>query len=550
MTNAAAPEAEHAYRLGNAHYLAGRLEEAEAMYRRALVLEPALAKAFSNLGTAEAGRERLDRAASALRRALCVDPSLLDTRLNMGIILNKIVGQRSGQAMLGRRAPEGSQVRRQYESLPFPPRDPEAERYCLKVSNPDILAKINQYCFAGSRDFSQPFRVLAAGCGTGDSVIWLGHQLQGTPAEIVAIDLSEASLAVAAERAQRRGLGNIRWVHGSLLDIARLGVGKFDYITCLGVLHHLPDSVAGLQALESVLAPGGAMAVMVYGAVGRSHIYNMQSLLRSVTRGLDQPADKLAFARQIVANLPPHNDFRQREGAETIAAAYLADDTNFWDTLLHDQDRAYTVSQFRDYLASAGLHVQGFISYAGNAATTALQYDLEFLVGGGPAIGARLRSLSLAEREDAAELLDGSLALHTVYASRSPNAGLDPTAPDAILSPMSELARNIIDHVKAADEGCAIVLRNGSTLTYRPSQATRDFLSLIDGNRDNAEIARHLGIDFQSARMEAIRADLRIPADLHWLTARRAQGTALPPLPDRGHLSFPLPHSEPSVLPR
>lgn len=534
MTDAVPAEAEQAYRAGNAHYLAGRLGEAETMYRQALAIEPAMAKVYSNLGILDAGLERLDRAVSALRRALQIEPSMPDIRINLGIVLNKIVGQRSGRAI-------GEQPH--YEALPFPPRDPEAELYCLKVSNPDILAKINQYCFAGSRDFSQPFRVLAAGCGTGDSVIWLSHQLRGTPAEIVAIDLSEASLAVAAARAQRRGLDNIRWVHGSLLDVAELGIGKFDYITCLGVLHHLPDPVAGLRALESVLAEGGAMAIMVYGAVGRSHIYSMQNLLRRVTAGLERPADKLSFARQIVANLPARNDFRQREGAEMIAGAYLNDDTNFWDTLLHSQDRAYTVSQFRDYLASAGLHVQGFISYAGNAATTALQYDLDFLVGA-PSHSERLRSLTLADREDAAELLDGSLALHTVYASRSPNAGLDPTAPDAILSPMSELARKIIGHLKETEDGITIALRNGSSLLYRPSSQTREFLSLIDGQRTNAAIAGLLGIELAS-----IRTDLRIPAVLHWVTARRAQGTPLAPLPDRGTLSFPLLHGEPSVLP-
>jgi len=525
------------------HCNAGRLDEAEASCRRALELDPIFTAAYSNLGVILASQGRLDEAADAMRKAVELNPSLHDIRLNLGIILNRLVGMRSGLALFGDGKQDIGEVRRQYENLPFPPRDPDAEHYCLKVSNPDILAKINQYCFHGSRDFSKPFRVLVAGCGTGDSVIWLAWQLKDMPAEIVAVDLSEASLAVAQARAKVRGLGNVRWVHGSLLDCAALGLGKFDYITCLGVLHHLPDPVKGLQALESVLAEKGAMAVMLYGAVGRSHIYSAQRLLRSVTKGLDHPAEQLAFAKKIVANLGPANDFRQREGVEAIRSAYLADDTNFWDTLLHGQDRAYTASEVRDYLAAAGLQVQSFISYSGNGAITALQYDLDFLVDD-PSQSGRLKALPREEQEDAAELLDGSLALHTVYATRESQAALDPAAADSILSPMSEGARKIIAHLVQADAEITVVLRNGSTVLYRPSDVTRKFLAAIDGHRSNSAIADLLGVDLLS-----VKAELRIPAALHWVTARTSQGTYFAPLPDRNPLTFPLHHCEPSVLP-
>ena len=516
-------------------YGAGRPDEAAALCRAAVALSPDLLAANGNFGVIAAGLGRLDEAVTALRQAVRIDPGQLDTRLNLAVVLNRRVGNRAGQTLRDIRT-----VRQQYENLPFPPRDPEAEHYALKVSTPDILAKINQYGFGGARDFSQPFRVLVAGCGTGDSAVWLANQLRGFPADITAIDLSEASLDVARSRAAMRGLGNINWVHGSLLDIAALAAGPYDYITCLGVLHHLPDPEAGLRALESVLAAGGAMAIMVYGAVGRSHIYSLQALLRPLTKALDHPADQLAFAKRIVGNLPATNDFRQREGVDAIRNSYLSDDTNFWDTLLHAQDRAYTVSQFRDFLASAGLHVQAFGSYAGNAAISPLQYDLAFHLGDPP----HLRGLAESEREDAAEILDGSLTLHTAYVTRERQAALDPAAPLAILAPMSESGRKAVTHLAAGNAEIPVTLSNGSMLTYRPSEMTRRFLAALDGVRDNATIADALGID-----LDRIRADLLIPAALHWLTARLAAGTAFAPLPDRNGLSFPLPHREPSLLP-
>lgn len=527
--------------LASALCAAGRLDEAEASCREALRLRPDFPQAHSNLGVIAAGRDRLDEAVTSMRRAVELDPALLETRLNLSVLLHRLVGNRAGQALFGDLLQDVGEVRRHYESLPFPPRDPEAERYAIKVSPPDILAKINQYCFGGSRDFSQPFRVLVAGCGTGDSVIWLAHQLKGSPAEIVALDLSEASLAVARERARIRGLDGIRWVHGSLLDVASFGVGMFDYITCLGVLHHLPDPDAGIRALESVLAEGGGMAVMLYGSVGRSHIYSTQHLLRILTGGLEHPAEQLAFAKKIVGSFPATNDFRRREGAEVVRSVYLANDTNFWDTLMHAQDRAYTASETRDYMEAVGLQVQSFVTYNGNAATTALQYDVDFLIGD-PSRTAHLKTLSRAQREDAAETLDGSLSLHTVYATRSPNSALNPAAPDTILSPMSDLARKTIAHLAGPAAEITIVLRNGSGFPYRPSPATRAFLARIDGKGSNAEIASSLGVALETV-------ELAVPTALHWVTARTRQGSAFLPLPDRNRLTFPLLHSEPSALP-
>ena len=82
----------------------------------------------------------------------------------------------------------------------------------------------------------------------------LAHQLRDTDARIVYVDLSEASMAVAKSRIEARGLGRrVEWIHGSLLDVPKWGLDRFDYVNCSGVLHHLADPPAGLAALRSVL---------------------------------------------------------------------------------------------------------------------------------------------------------------------------------------------------------------------------------------------------------------------------------------------------------
>lgn len=553
------------------------LDDAIAHYRQALALKPDLVAAHMNLGVALKQQGKRDEAIASFKAALGHEPGYMEAHVNLGIALSEggaldeaiVCFQTAlklqpddpaaqlalGNALHARAAARSDiasaqalkGVRAQYESLPFPARDPEAERHLLMISVPDTLSKVNQYCFGGARDFARGMRVLVAGAGTGDSVLWLAHQLRGTPSEIVALDISAASLAIAKARAEVRGLANIRWVQASLLDVATLGLGRFDYITCLGVLHHLTDPAAGLAALESVLAQNGAMALMVYGIHGRAFIYGMQDLLRRLSVGLDDPRERLRFAREVVATLPRTNPFKFRYDDKSIQDYVLHDNTNFWDLLLHEQDCAYTASQVRGLLATAGLSVQTFATYLGDEPTCSLQYDLDTYISD-PAQRARLQTLSSAAREDLAEMLDGSLALHTVYATRAPHAALDPTSPAAILSVISEDARPALTHPLAASSGLPVVLGSGQVMTWRTSPATRAFLAGLDGRRSNAEIARSIDPAHEKAVLAQIAPELRLPLALHWLTARTSTGSAWPALAGTREFSLPLKYQEPIHL--
>ena len=55
---------------------------------------------------------------------------------------------------------------------------------------------MNHYCFSGKRDFSRKFRVLVAGGGTDDAAFFFAEQLRGTNAEVVYLDISQASMKV------------------------------------------------------------------------------------------------------------------------------------------------------------------------------------------------------------------------------------------------------------------------------------------------------------------------------------------------------------------
>ena len=178
-------------------------------------------------------------------------------------------------------------VRCQYEAYPYPRRDPAEETKRLITGSPSNLVELNHYLFAGRRDFAKPFRALVAGGGTGDGAIMLAQQLadRGEAGEVVYLDLSTAARQVAEARAKVRGLANISFQTGSILDLPDLGLGRFDYVDCCGVLHHLDDPPAGLAALAPMVAEDGGLGVMVYGVYGRTGVYPAQAMLRQLGEG-------------------------------------------------------------------------------------------------------------------------------------------------------------------------------------------------------------------------------------------------------------------------
>ena len=102
-----------------------------------------------------------------------------------------------------------------------------------------------------------------------------GRWHHSSAANPTAIDPStDSATAAAADPGVR-----VRLVRGSLLDLSSLELGRFDYVNCVGVTHHLPDPAAALRGLaKHALSPGGGLGLMVYGTLGRGGVYETQAL--------------------------------------------------------------------------------------------------------------------------------------------------------------------------------------------------------------------------------------------------------------------------------
>ncbi len=384
--------------------------------------------------------------------------------------------------------PADRAVRDQYEAYPYPARDPADERRRLVTGSPSHLAEIDHYLFAGRRGFGPggaPFRALVAGGGTGDGTIMLAQQLAdaGGRGEVVYVDVSRTAMRIAQARAKARGLGNVRFVPGSLLDLESLTLGRFDYIDCCGVLHHLDDPAEGLRALAGVLNDDGGLGVMLYGALGRTGVYHVQETLRLL--GVeDAPAkERVALARRLLADLPESNWLKRNPW---VADHLHGDDPGLYDLLLHARDRAYRIPEVFALAEAAGLAITAFVEPARYEPATYLD-DAE--------LAERAASLPWPEACALAELLAGSIKRHVFYAVKGSAEGrvARPDSPQAV--PVLREGDAVRMAQGLAASGRLQAEMEGLRVSYRLGKLAPAILSRIDGRASLADIHAALTTD-------------------------------------------------------
>lgn len=376
-------------------------------------------------------------------------------------------------------------VRNQYEDYPYPERDPEDEKKFIRATWVDSLDRINYFCHSGKKDFHADSRILVAGGGTGDSTLFLAEQLRGGSSEVVYLDFSKSSMEMARQRADIRGLDNITWIRDSLLNIPELDLGKFDHISCSGVLHHLEDPDAGLAALESALDDNGSMTIMVYGQYGRTAVYQIQELMRLVNRSARDSQEKVDNCRSTLAGLHEAHWYNHSAPADIEIP-----DIELYDLYLHSQDRAYTISRFYDFVEGAGLEIIKLFSYS--ESDTATLYDPAAYIK-----DKRLMNIvqvyDVRTQQAIAELLNGRISQHVCYAARTKPDSPDPACLDNIpfftLTAPRQTYDLIYRHVcSSGDEIRLTQQTTKAMLVFRKTRNAEAIFRFMDGRRTLREI--------------------------------------------------------------
>lgn len=285
---------------------------------------------------------------------------------------------------------------------------------------------------------TEPYRadrsILVAGCGTSQAA---KHALRWPEAQVVGIDVSKTSIRETRKLKLKYGLDNLEVVQLPVERAGELGC-EFDHIVCTGVLHHLADPEAGLRGLRDVLAPGGAMQLMVYAPYGRAGIYLIQDYCRKL--GIAPTTREIRELAQVLQSLPDNHPL-----APLMAnAPDFADPAALADALLNPQDRPYSVPEFIDFLDRSGLQFGRWVRQAPYLPQCGM-------IACSPH-RAKLEKLSARDQYAAIELLRGTMVTHSAVVYRD-NVGDDPQA-------LSFDDDHWLDFVPLPMPGCVVIQQN------------------------------------------------------------------------------------------
>jgi SAM-dependent methyltransferase/Tfp pilus assembly protein PilF len=244
--------------------------------------------------------------------------------------------------------PVSRHVREQYEANPYPRwTQPDLDEESLPIDA--FLQRQFSSAPLVSLGAREPLDVLVAGCGTGQQPIEVARQFTG--AQVLAVDLSLASLAYGQRRAQELRVTNVAFAQADILHLGDLG-RRFDLIQSTGVLHHLADPMAGWRILCGLLRPAGVMQIGLYSRLAREHITAARDAI--VMRGLPSSPDTIRLCRQ---ELLASTDEALRQ--VTMARDFFGLST-CRDLLFHVQETLITLPEIEAFLAQHRLCFLGF----------------------------------------------------------------------------------------------------------------------------------------------------------------------------------------------
>lgn len=142
-----------------------------------------------------------------------------------------------------------------FRDLDAEPLAPYLVDYLLAVERrPDV---VRMHALASTLSAPPPGgSALDAGCGVGGAALCLGRAV-GPLGTVIGLDISEAVLAVARERAS----GPVRFQQGDVRDVP-FPDDEFDLVRCERVLQHIPDAQRAVHELVRVCRPQGRVLLL------------------------------------------------------------------------------------------------------------------------------------------------------------------------------------------------------------------------------------------------------------------------------------------------
>ena len=192
-------------------------------------------------------------------------------------------------------------------------------------------------------------RILVAGCGTGQHALQVA--LRHPESQVLAVDLSRASLSYAQRQANRLGVTGLEFMQGDILDLAKLGE-HFDIIESIGVIHHMDDPSVGWAVLTELLGPSGLMKIGLYSELARKDIVTIREEIAALgLRGCE--SDIRDFRHHIAQSTKSHH--KQLTMSKDFFSL-----SELRDAIFHIQEHRFTIPQLVQCLENLKLQFCGF----------------------------------------------------------------------------------------------------------------------------------------------------------------------------------------------
>ncbi len=230
--------------------------------------------------------------------------------------------------------------------------------------------------FNGEKLSAKEPQILLAGCG---SFSPYPTAVANPEARITALDLSNANLRRAKLHTWIHGYFNMDFIQGDLsgeagaditvyshrslagdplsLTLSPMNGGEgtqcFHFIDCYGVLHHIPDVIAVLNVLHSLLNTGGLLRIMVYSQGARRSAQAIRTAMRMLG------VHTLKELKQLCRKAPAGSRFRDYLDA-TPEASF---DSGLADLFLHPYAKTYTLEKLLQLLDVTGFEPLQFIHW-------------------------------------------------------------------------------------------------------------------------------------------------------------------------------------------
>ncbi len=239
-------------------------------------------------------------------------------------------------------------VKAQYECHPYP------RWQALDYNNPTNYGLALSLEFPNSNIpnhiFTDELKILIAGCGTGRHALNVAKHFNHV--QVMALDISQSSLAYAKYKADELAVDNIEFFLADLTKIESLNT-KFNIIECSGVLHHIKQYKKALNNLLKNLKPNGLMKISLYSERARESVIKIRKLVKDNHKPLNDHKIKVIrhalFQSDLIENkdsIIKSDDFYSLSG--TV------------DLLFHEYEKQFTPLSIKKLCSDHQLKWLGF----------------------------------------------------------------------------------------------------------------------------------------------------------------------------------------------